>query len=191
MTHRAGPRGWLPASGLCALLICLTGCSAHTREASLMPSSPKDIAGSFNDPGTGQTFSSVSLQHFYSPVYSDAAAHPPPPARRAAMDDDAVPAGCDLGDRFDNDHALAYNFSDGQSRIGLGLDMDSGFHGVQFNAVRVEFRFKLQPIKSRKEKCHYNSQWQGLVGSSYNEFFLRRNNTIWREISDRGLDFWN
>lgn len=119
-------------------------------------------------------------------------AHPAPPARGqdAAA---AVPADCSLGDRFDRTNALAYDFGGGQSRMGLslrgvGLKTLTDF---EMESVTLQFRYRLQPIPGRKEKCRYRSGWQGLGGSAYNELFRRENDTVWRALGDRGLDFWN
>lgn len=97
-----------------------------------------------------------------------------------------LPAGCSLRDRFDRDGALAYNFSDGQSRLSLHMDMGNvGFGGVEVDKVMIKFRYKFQDgVSSRKERCRYPSGFQGLIGSGYNEFFLRKNDTVWDALRD-------
>lgn len=97
---------------------------------------------------------------------------------------------CSIGDRFDRDMTLAYNFRDGQSRLGLDVDGLS-YDSLKVEAVKLEFRYRFSPGKTKKEKCRYESGFQGLVGSAYNEFVRREHNTIWNDIEDRGLNFWD
>lgn len=95
---------------------------------------------------------------------------------------------CSMGDRFDRDMTLAYDFEDGQTRLGLdvdGLSIDS----MEVSQVTIEFRYRFEPVKARKERCRYASPVQGLVGSVYNELFVRDRQTIWSELEDRGIDF--
>ncbi len=97
-----------------------------------------------------------------------------------------LPVGCSFRDRFDRDGALAYNFSDRQTRLSLHMDMGNvGFGGVEVDKVMVKFRYKFQDGESsRKERCRYPSGFQGLIGSGYNEFFLRQNDTVWDALRD-------
>jgi len=98
----------------------------------------------------------------------------------------AVPRGCSLRDRFDKDSVVAYNFSDGQSKLALHMNMGSmGFNGVEVDKVELKFHFRLQPIKTHDEKCRYPSNFQGLVGSGYHEFIERQHNTVWDNIRDQ------
>jgi hypothetical protein len=104
---------------------------------------------------------------------------------------------CDFGDRFDRHTTLAYNFDD---RHQLGFNLGVNNHGDD-NAVTVShallvFHYKFNSVKSpsvpdEAAKCRYASHWQGMVGSAYNELFLRDSNTVWSELRDRGLDFWH
>lgn len=97
----------------------------------------------------------------------------------------AVPKGCGIKDRFDRAAAVAYNFDDNQSRLALHMTVDGfGLGGAEIEKAMVKFHYKFQPIKNRKERCRYPSGFQGLVGSSYNEFFLRENNTVMQELRD-------
>jgi hypothetical protein len=101
---------------------------------------------------------------------------------------------CSFAGRFDSHSALAYNFDDNRSQIGFNMSVnDHGAGLVNVSRAAVVFRYKFDQVKSppRAEKCRYASHWQGLVGSSYNELFLRDHNTLWGEVRDRGLDFWN
>jgi len=106
---------------------------------------------------------------------------------------DSKALGCDLGTRFDNSSALAYQFDNRQSRVSLHLSVDgpsfSNPGNLEFNSVMVRFTHKFQkPPKSRSENCLFPSKVQGLLGSAYNELFIRNNYTILDELKDRGLD---
>ncbi len=105
--------------------------------------------------------------------------------------------GCDMGDRFDKSAALAYNFSNQKTRLSLHLSVDgpslSNPSNLEFNSLLVRFTHKFQkPSKSQQKKCQFPSQVQGLVGSIYNEFFVREKYTILDEVKfelkERGLD---
>ena len=97
-----------------------------------------------------------------------------------------VPRGCSLRDRFDKDAVVAYNFSDGQSRLALNMAVGNvGFGGVDVNRVELKFHFRLQPIKTHNERCQYPSHFQGLIGSGYNEFVARDKNTVWDHIKEQ------
>ena len=103
--------------------------------------------------------------------------------------------GCSIKDRFDRSSTLAYNFEDGKNRLEFNLDgkgptfSDPG--RLEFKGVGVRFVHKFQNIKSPKERCRYESPVQGLVGSVYNEFYLRENDTVFQELHAKGVDFWN
>ena len=108
--------------------------------------------------------------------------------RTGAVSLDAEPTntqGCTMGDRFDREGVLAYNFSDGQSRLALHMTLDDvGLSGAEVERAMIRFTYKFQAIPHRKERCRYKSQWQGLIGSGYNEFFQRKTNTVWQELRD-------
>lgn len=102
--------------------------------------------------------------------------------------------GCDMGDRFDRGAALSYNFDNHQTRLSLHLSVDapslSNPGNLGLNTAMVRFTHKFQkPSKTEEAKCLYPSKVQGLLGSVYNEFFVRENYTILDELKDRGLDF--
>jgi hypothetical protein len=89
--------------------------------------------------------------------------------------------GCRIKDRFDRGALLAYQW--GQNRVALnvkGINLDSD--GIE--GVKVQYTLKLQDHKSHKERCKYDSHWQGIVGSSYNELFLRKEDTVWGQVHD-------
>lgn len=101
--------------------------------------------------------------------------------------------GCDIGDRFDNGAALAYNFSDQKSQLSLHLSVDgpsfSDPGNLEFNSVLVRFTHKFQkPSKSEANNCLFPSHVQGILGSAFNEVFVRDNYTILDELKERGLN---
>lgn len=101
--------------------------------------------------------------------------------------------GCDIGDRFDNGAALAYNFANQKSRLSLHLSVDgpsfSNPGNLEFNSVLVRFTHKFQkPSKSEANNCLFPSKVQGILGSAFNEVFIRDNYTILDELKDRGIN---
>jgi hypothetical protein len=103
-------------------------------------------------------------------------------AQRAALTSStAETKKCSIKDRFDRDALVAYQWR--QNRLGLrvkGINMeDQGIEEIKF-----EYKLRLQPHKTRKERCRYESGWQGLIGSGYNEMFLREKDTIWNQLDD-------
>lgn len=101
--------------------------------------------------------------------------------------------GCDLGDRFDRKALLAYNFSDQQSRLALHMNVEGPSFSdpghFQLNSFAIRFTHKFQkPAQRQKNLCLFPSGFQGLLGSSYHEFFIRNNYTVMDELKDMGLD---
>ncbi len=107
----------------------------------------------------------------------------------------AVPQGCSIRDRFDNSALVAWRFNDNRSRVGLKLKMDgpslSDPGNFEFKAVTIRFTHQLQKTPHKKERCLYAAPLQGVVGSLYNELYVREDNTVWQELRARDLDFWN
>ena len=67
----------------------------------------------------------------------------------------------------------------------MSVDVDGvSFGGSGERAMRVEYKLRLQPEKTKKQKCRYSSQWQGLVGSGYNELIVRESDTVWDEVKN-------
>ena len=92
---------------------------------------------------------------------------------------------CSIKDRFDNDALLAYEFGTNQrSRFSFdvdGLNLDSS--GIE--AIKVSFTYRLQADKTKDQRCRYSSGYQGLIGSGYNELYIRDSgHTVWKEIDD-------
>lgn len=109
----------------------------------------------------------------------------------ASLNEDSATEHCRLKDRFDRKELIAYNFADGQSRLGLKMGVDgfslSDAGNFSFEEIELRFRYRLQKYKKKHERCLYNSSWQGLVGSGYNEFYGREEKIIYREL-DEELD---
>lgn len=98
--------------------------------------------------------------------------------------------GCNIQDRFDRGATLAYTFDDRKSRVALNLSLDgpslSNPSRLQVNSVMIRFTHRFQkPLLGKKEKCLMPSNFQGMIGSGYNEFFLRNNFTIWKDLRNR------
>lgn len=103
-------------------------------------------------------------------------------APRSGLGADSIPSGCSIKDRFDRTETIAYQW--GQNRLGFTYDTS----GTDFQGAFLRYRLKFQPHKTSKERCKYPAAWQGLVGSAYNEFYLRENNTVWQDLKVLRLD---
>lgn len=111
-------------------------------------------------------------------------------AKLGLSEDAAKALGCNIGDRFDRGAALAYNFDDRQSRLALHMSLEgpslSDPGRLQLNSVMVRYTHKFsKPPQSKREKCRFQSNFQGVLGSAYNELFVRNNYTVWKEIRSR------
>lgn len=91
----------------------------------------------------------------------------------------AAKVKCSISKRFDRKAVMAYEWN----RNRLSFDLD-GVGGGGDQGVRVEYKIRLQPEKTKAQKCRYNSKWQGLIGSGYNELILRKDDTVWEEIKE-------
>lgn len=112
------------------------------------------------------------------------------PAKVGLSETESKALGCSLRDRFDKSATLAYNFDNQQSRIALHLSMDGPSldspSQMELKSVLVRFTHKFsKPPEGKREKCRFQSNFQGLIGSAYNEFFLRNNYTVWQEIRQK------
>lgn len=112
------------------------------------------------------------------------------PAKLGLSEDAAKSLGCNIRDRFDSGAALAYNFDDRQSRLALHLSMEGPSFSdpgrLQLNSVLVRYTHKFsKPPQSKKEKCRFESNFQGVLGSAYNELFVRNNYTVWKELRQK------
>lgn len=185
---KPAPGGGWGAGKLNILLLALLLSGCARGESSYSP--PSDYSGNFVD-----SHVHVPMAAGYTPGWSGSASSSSYRPSAQAFGQGGG-EGCGFAGRFDNRSALAYNFDDNRSQIGLNMSLnDHGSGMVNVSRAVIVFRYKFDRVKSpareEKEKCRYASPWQGLVGSSYNELFLRDHNSLWGEVKDRGLDFWN
>jgi hypothetical protein len=112
------------------------------------------------------------------------------PAKVGLSSDESKQLGCKIRDRFDRGATLAYNFDNEQSRLSFHLGLNGPSLGdptqMEFKSVLVRFTHKFsKPPESKREKCRFQSNFQGLIGSAYNEFFIRNNFTVWQELRSK------
>ena len=177
---------------LIALTVCLGGCAGDVGFNDHRSRAPAPFAFLDNKPLTGGEAYLENEQDVYRPMgeLDLAQAYDTEQRQRAGFspEEPSLPVNCSLGDRFDREALVAYNFSDGQSRLSLNMKTDDiGLGGVEVEQVMLRFKYKLQPIPHRKYACKYPSGFQGLIGSGYNEFVRRERNTVWQELRDNSL----
>lgn len=155
------------------------GCSSDMTTASLAPPPPKFDANVAREQITKLSIESVigAGQGLGTQGVSGA---PAPAAVSVALQVEARPKGCRVQDRFDKKALLAYEWG-GRSRLGLDVDGLS-YDSYEVEQVKIEYRLRFQEYKTTKERCRYNSNWQGILGTGYNELFIRENDTIWQEL---------
>ncbi len=90
---------------------------------------------------------------------------------------------CNIMDRFDRKMLLAFEKDNGNIRYGFDIDGIS-YKSTKIKNVMFTYRKKLNPSKTKKTSCKFNSGLQGLIGSAYNEIFLRKDDTVWNDIKD-------
>lgn len=105
-------------------------------------------------------------------------------------EDQSKALGCKIGDRFDRTTTLAYNFKDNQSQLALKLSVEgprfSDPGRLEFNSAIIRYTHKFsKPLAGRKERCRFQSSFQGLLGSAYNELFVRNTYTVWKELRNK------
>ncbi len=88
---------------------------------------------------------------------------------------------CRIKDRFDRKAVLAYEW--GYKRIALDID-GVNLNGSSNKGIKLEYKMNLQRKKNKMQKCRYKSKWQGLLGSGYNEVFVREKDTMWEELGN-------
>ena len=88
---------------------------------------------------------------------------------------------CRIKDRFDRKATIAYEW--GRER--LSVDMDGIVSGGSGDSgMKVQYTMRLQNHVPKKQLCRYSSNWQGLIGSSYNEMFMRKDDTMWDDLRE-------
>ncbi|MGB1077642.1 MAG: hypothetical protein ACPG05_04980 [Bdellovibrionales bacterium] len=102
------------------------------------------------------------------------------PEEGNALEVSKVLKKCRLKDRFDRKSVFAYHWSPGEK---LSLDVDGLNMGSQkIDRVYLQYKVSLQPELEKRDHCKYASSYQGIVGSAYNEFVLREDDTVWQEL---------
>ena len=167
---------------MCILATGLSGCTNNTSQT---PRTPIERLN-FNDPsptradGVQQGLSPAD----YDPQYKESS------PKLGLSEDEAKALGCDLGDRFDRGATLAYHFKDNQSRLAFHLSLEgpkfSDPTRLELNSVLLRYTHKFsKPPANKRDKCRFQSSLQGLLGSAYNEFFVRNSFTVWKELRSK------
>ncbi len=104
------------------------------------------------------------------PLYADA---------KTALRAEQTSKKCSIKDRIDRDDLIAYQW--GRNRLGVDVD-GINMRSTEMESIKFQYTLRLQDHKTRKEKCRYESGWQGMIGSGYNEMFIRQEDTIWKQI---------
>jgi hypothetical protein len=112
------------------------------------------------------------------------------PAKVGLSESESKELGCRIRDRFDRGSTLAYNFDNDQSRLSFHLGINGPSLAspteLEFKSVLVRFTHKFsKPPESKREKCRFQSNFQGLIGSAYNELMVRNNYTVWQELRSK------
>ncbi|MEZ5918860.1 MAG: hypothetical protein R3D66_02735 [Alphaproteobacteria bacterium] len=165
-------------------VLIVTGCSNLKAGSGPAPAPPSFTLKAERDPIT-----KVAIQNIPSaqnePVTLASANIPAAPSTLLPANEIILSAKsqntgqCRIKDRFDRDEVLAYTWGDNR----LGMDVDGlSLSNFEMEQVKLQYRLKLQSYKSQKERCRYPSQWQGLVGTGYNELFVRETDTVWQEL---------
>lgn len=159
------------------MTLCLAGCSFDTQT----PRTPIERLDFNASPASaGEVRQGLSVADYDPAALKN-------PAKLGLSEGQSKALGCDITDRFDNSAALAYNFKDNQTRLSLHLSVSgpsfSDPTNMEFNSVVLRYTHKFsKPPASQRDRCRFQSSFQGLIGSAYNEFFLRNNYTIWKEL---------
>ena len=104
----------------------------------------------------------------------------------ALKSNSAAGGRCSFKDRFDRKAVLAYEWD--RSRLALDVEGVDPMGGGNDKGFRLEYKLRFQSEKTKKQLCRYKSSWQGLFGSSYNEFFVREDDTAVEEVKGMKKD---
>lgn len=167
--------------GICILASGLSGCASNS-QTPRTPIERLDFNNS-SPASAGGVQQGLTIAD-YDPTYKDN------PAKLGLSEDQSKALGCSLGDRFDRGATIAYNFDDNQTQVALNLSIAgpkfSDPTRLEFNSVLLRYTHKFsKPPPSKREKCRFQSSFQGLVGSAYNEFFVRNSYTVWKELRNK------
>lgn len=170
----------LVVGGVSAL--CLGGCGTTHHDVSVAPlsvaSSPSDvIEHSVVVPPVVPVERALHAQNNSAPVV-DALSY-----KNSAREE--KPKNCSVKDRIDRDALIAYEWS----RNRLSMDVD-GIGGGDMGMM-MTYKIRLQPEKTKKQKCRYNSSWQGMIGSGYNELMIREDDTLQEHFGKMRREFFD
>ena len=162
----------------------LSACSTpSSHSASLAPSPPQRVIIERVHQYASVPVSLSQIEAASGPIAED-------PRAVLALNSNNSPKGCRVKERFDRKYLIAYQWGRaGESKLGLDVD-GVGFDSMNVEGVMLEYKLRLQPIANKKDRCRYNSNWQGFLGSGYNEFFLRDDDTVWQHL-DEFQDEWS
>ena len=90
---------------------------------------------------------------------------------------------CNIMDRFDRKLLLSYEQDGGNTKYGFDVDGILSTNSKKRN-IMFSYKKKLNPSTIKKKPCRFNSNIQGLLGSVYNEVFLRQDDTVWSDIKE-------
>ena len=158
---------------LCFCLLTLSGCITTEKTAPLAPSPP----------AINITNSSSQSQMLYQPYYFADPLRNENEAIKTTITTPVSPTKkkCRLKDKFDRKSVLAYEW--GRNKISLDID-GINLKPSSTKAVRFEYKLRIQPEKTKKQLCRFPSNWQGLLGSGYNEIFIQKNTKLLGELTD-------
>lgn len=179
----------------CISILALSGCVTTGKSKPLAPLPPKVLSSSLSKQPSHVPY---QPHYFSAPMQTDLLSIDNAPITDNILDKNVQgnavslpsnasagvfvsPNKCSLNDRFDRKAVVAYEW--GRSRLSLDVD-GVNFGGGDERAVHLQYKIRLQPEKTKKQRCRYSSSWQGLVGSGYNELFVRKEDTVWAEIRD-------
>lgn len=171
---------------LAAIALAMAGCS-HSNESqfSLAPPPPTfDVSVPYEATEspplrafTGQPIpfpSHIKLSEGVTPVEDSYYG-----GTRVALKTEQSSKKCSIKDRIDRGDLIAYQW--GRNRLGLDVD-GINMRSTDLEGFKLQYTLRLQSHKTRKEKCRYESGWQGMIGTGYNEMFVREQDTIWMQI---------
>ena len=164
---------------LCIILLFLSGCITKQNTASLAPAPPlmndKSFVKKLNNLPSNIEINTLSVQPENIVSNADIT------IRNSLKTGSVTKDNCRFKDRFDRKAIIAYEW--GRSRVALDVD-GVNLSGSSARGVFVAYKLRLQPEKTKAQRCRYDANWQGLIGSGYNEFIVRKENTIWNEIKE-------
>ncbi len=162
------------------MAVALAGCSSNMTTASLAPAPPK-----FDPDAPRDAITELSIEPAIGAgqglgTPQGGSAEPVPEIVAVAFEQEVRPKSCRPQDRFDRKALVAYEWS-GRNRLGFDIDGLS-YDSYDVEQVKLQYRLRFDTYRTKKERCRYKSNWQGMIGTGYNELFMRENDTLWQEL---------